>query len=94
MKFFPLMLDVASELTTLGVIVLSPFTVVGTAEQSGALKARLDGLHRRKIALADQVVVVTDSSRYVGESTRAEIAYAGRLGRPVTWAVRTEGGAR
>ncbi|WP_431038916.1 hypothetical protein ACQYWQ_29825 [Streptomyces sp. P6-2-1] len=45
-----------------------------------ALKARLDDLHRAKIRLADEVLVVGD---YVGDSTRAEIAYARALGRPV-----------
>ncbi|RZU36310.1 hypothetical protein EV284_3798 [Streptomyces sp. BK022] len=45
-----------------------------------ALKARLDDLHRAKIRLADEVLVV---GGYIGESTRAEIAYARSLGRPV-----------
>jgi hypothetical protein len=93
MRFLPLMFEVAAELTVLSVIVLAPFTAVPTGEQSGQLKARLDRLHRVKIALSHRVVVVTDASRYIGESTRAEIAYATRLGRPVSWAVR-EGGAR
>lgn len=44
------------------------------------LKARLDDLHRRKIALADEVLVVGD---YIGDSTRSEIAYARELGKPV-----------
>ncbi|MFD5764461.1 hypothetical protein ACFWIN_01365 [Streptomyces sp. NPDC127049] len=44
------------------------------------LKARLDDLHRAKIRLADEVLVVGD---YIGESTRAEIAYARSLGKPV-----------
>ncbi|WP_405941585.1 hypothetical protein [Streptomyces sp. NBC_00207] len=44
------------------------------------LKVRLDGLHRAKIRLADEVLVVGD---YIGDSTRAEIAYARSLGKPV-----------
>lgn len=44
------------------------------------LKARLDDLHRAKIRLADEVLVVGD---YIGDSTRAEIAYARELGKPV-----------
>lgn len=44
------------------------------------LKARLDDLHRAKIRLADEVLVVGD---YIGDSTRAEIAYACELGKPV-----------
>ncbi|MEV4808101.1 hypothetical protein AB0K18_49650 [Nonomuraea sp. NPDC049421] len=41
---------------------------------------RLDDLHRAKIRLADEVLVVGD---YIGDSTRAEIAYARSLGKPV-----------
>ena len=48
--------------------------------EAEALKVRLDGLHRAKIRLADEVLVVGD---YIGDSTRAEIAYARSLGRPV-----------
>ncbi|GGX51910.1 hypothetical protein [Streptomyces noursei] len=48
--------------------------------EAEALKVRLDELHRAKILLADEVLVVGD---YIGESTRAEIAYARSLGRPV-----------
>lgn len=44
------------------------------------LKAELDGLHRAKIRLADDVLVVGD---YIGDSTRAEIAYARELGKPI-----------
>ncbi|MFF7334736.1 hypothetical protein [Streptomyces sp. NPDC008150] len=48
--------------------------------EAQALKARLDDLHRAKIRLADEVLVVGD---YIGDSTRAEITYARSLGRPV-----------
>ncbi|WP_069769757.1 hypothetical protein [Streptomyces sp. LUP30] len=44
------------------------------------LKGRLDQLHRAKIRLADEVLVV---GNYIGDSTRAEIAYARALGKPV-----------
>jgi hypothetical protein len=44
------------------------------------LKERLDDLHRAKIRLADEVLVVGD---YIGSSTTAEIAYARSLGKPV-----------
>ncbi|MFX4291865.1 hypothetical protein [Streptomyces bohaiensis] len=49
----------------------------GRAEE---LKARLDDLHRAKIRLADEVLVVGD---HIGDSTRSEIAYARSLGKPV-----------
>lgn len=48
--------------------------------EAEALKVRLDELHRAKIRLADQVLVVGD---YIGQSTTAEIAYARSLGKPV-----------
>lgn len=48
--------------------------------EAEALKVRLDGLHRAKIRLADAVLVVGD---YIGTSTRAEIAYARSIGKPV-----------
>lgn len=43
-------------------------------------KRRLDELHRAKIRLADEVVIV---GSYIGDSTRAEIEYARSLGKPV-----------
>ncbi|MFH9959035.1 hypothetical protein ACH4OX_33130 [Streptomyces roseolus] len=48
--------------------------------EATALKVRLDDLHRAKIRLADEVLVVGD---YIGDSTRAEVAYARSLGKPV-----------
>ncbi|MEU5145059.1 hypothetical protein [Streptomyces sp. NPDC021139] len=51
----------------------------GPAEAE-ALKARLGDLHRAKIRLADEVLIVGD---YIGDSTRGEIAYARSLGKPL-----------
>jgi hypothetical protein len=48
------------------------------------LKTALDDLHKRKIDLADQVYVLNVGG-YVGESTRSEIEYAERLGKPVAY---------
>lgn len=50
-------------------------------------KAGLDELHKRKIDLADWVLVVSDESGYFGQSTASEIAYAAGHGRPVRFAV-------
>ncbi|AWE48496.1 hypothetical protein [Streptomyces nigra] len=58
----------------------SPHPLWSDPDQAEGLKARLDELHRAKIRLADEVLVVGD---YIGDSTRAEIAYARSLGRPV-----------
>lgn len=46
------------------------------------LKARLDELHKRKIDLADYVLVL-DVGGYIGESTRSEIKYARANRKPV-----------
>ncbi|MDG9690254.1 hypothetical protein QC281_09025 [Streptomyces sp. DH17] len=48
--------------------------------EAEALKVRLGDLHRAKIRLADEVLVVGD---YIGDSTRAEITYARSLDKPV-----------
>ncbi|MEU9204750.1 hypothetical protein [Streptomyces sp. NPDC048332] len=58
----------------------SPHEFWSDPAEAEALKVRLDELHRAKIRLADEVLVVGD---YIGDSTRAEIAYARSLGRPV-----------
>ncbi|MFE9882655.1 hypothetical protein [Streptomyces sp. NPDC005784] len=50
--------------------------------EAEALKIRLDELHRSKIRLADEVLVVGD---YIGDSTRDEIVYAKSLGKPVRY---------
>lgn len=48
------------------------------------VKARLDELHKRKIDLADYVLVLNVSG-YTGPSTRSEIAYARAHGTPVRY---------
>jgi hypothetical protein len=48
------------------------------------LKARLDDLHKRKIDLADRVLVLNVGG-YVGDSTRSEIEYAQKIGRPIDY---------
>jgi hypothetical protein len=58
----------------------SPHALWSDPVEAKALKARLDDLHRAKIRLADEVLVV---GGYIGDSTRAEIAYARSLGKPV-----------
>lgn len=43
-------------------------------------KVMLDELHKRKIDLADEILVLNVGG-YVGESTRSEIGYASRNGK-------------
>lgn len=45
-------------------------------------KPMLDELHLRKIDLADEIFV-TNVDGYIGESTRKEIEYANKKGKPV-----------
>ena len=49
-------------------------------------KRMLDNLHRRKIDLADEVLIVSDETGYFGESTQGEIRYALEHGKPVRYA--------
>lgn len=58
----------------------SPHELCSDPVQAEALRVRLDDLHRAKIRLADEVLVVGD---HIGDSTRAEIAYARSLAKPV-----------
>ncbi|WP_433734898.1 hypothetical protein ACQP0C_41740 (plasmid) [Nocardia sp. CA-129566] len=94
MRFFPQMLDVAAEQTVAGRIVVPPFKTVPADQQDSPLKARLDELHRHKIEMADHVLVVTDVTGYIGESTRNEIEYAQATGKPVTVLRRGRGLSR
>lgn len=50
------------------------------------VKAALDELHKRKIDLADRVLVINVDG-YIGESTRSEIDYALAHGKPVDYLV-------
>ena len=47
-------------------------------------KRMLDELHRRKIDIADRVLVINVDG-YIGESTRGEIEYAESLGKRVDY---------
>jgi hypothetical protein len=51
-----------------------------------AEKVTLDELHKRKVDLADYVLVVSDDTGYFGESTTGEIRYAIEHGKPVEFA--------
>lgn len=79
------------ELTRGGAIVVAP----GVFGHSGDPfteddKQRLDELHKRKIDLADEIFVVNPPMSgwpggYFGESTRREIEYATKHGKPVRY---------
>ncbi|MEV5935072.1 hypothetical protein AB0L56_20660 [Streptomyces sp. NPDC052079] len=86
-RFMPEMTEADVRETEAGRIVVkpgcdmkSPHELWSDPVKAAELKLRLDDLHRAKIRLADEVLVVGD---YIGDSTRAEIAYARSLGKPV-----------
>ena len=49
-----------------------------------ATKAKLDDLHKRKIDIADEILVLNVNG-YIGESTRSEIEYAKAHGKRVRY---------
>lgn len=88
-RFMDEMTAADCELTWAGNIVVKPGCNMKIADklwadetEAEAGKQRLDELHRAKIRLADQVLIV---GNYIGTSTTAEIAYARQLGKPVTF---------
>ncbi len=89
-RFMEAFFDAGWEFTLKGYIVLS-VGVCKHADTDGGhgaetigpeVAAQLDELHLRKIDLAD-LVFVLNVSGYIGESTRAEIEYAERVGVPI-----------
>lgn len=90
-RFYDQFQQVNYELTMRGEIVLSvgfyprAKTQQGHGEGAGrdsAEKTALDELHKRKIDLADYILVVSDETGYFGESTKGEIRYATEHGKP------------
>lgn len=52
-------------------------------------KKRLDDLHKRKIDLADEILVLNVGG-YIGESTQSEIEYAEALGKPIRYLIPSQ----
>jgi hypothetical protein len=91
-RFWPELAEANVRETANGAVVLAPgcdlkqdHPLWADPDQTEALKGRLDQLHRDKIRLADEIVVVSDASGYYGESTSREIALAHELGKPVRY---------
>jgi hypothetical protein len=86
-RFMQVFQDANLRETLAGKIVLT----VGCDTKSDAMlglgpgtKQMLDELHLAKIDLADEVLVLNVGG-YIGESTRREIEYAERLGKPIVY---------
>ncbi|MFJ9589155.1 hypothetical protein [Streptomyces acidicola] len=60
-------------------------------DRADRLKQQLDELHRRKIDLADEVLIVNPGG-YIGDSTRSEIDYATSLSKPIRYTHSVDGG--
>lgn len=73
-----------AEETLAGRIVLS--SGVFAPDLSDETKAMLDELHKRKIDIADEILVINPGG-YIGTSTRGEIEYATAHGKPVRYLV-------
>lgn len=90
-RFYDAFMQANYELTCKGHIVLSVgFYVNNTGvhgegvECDDQLKVKLDDLHKRKIDLADEVLVLNING-YIGSSTRSEIEWAEKTGKPVKY---------
>jgi len=92
-RFYDAFQQANYDLTMQGSIVLSvgfyshAMVEVGHGEGVGhdsAEKIVLDELHKRKIDLADEVLVLNVGG-YIDESTRSEIEYAEKVGKPVRY---------
>jgi len=88
-RFMDAFFEAGWSFTLLGYIVLS-VGVCKHAEHHGGealgqdVADMLDELHFRKIDLADQVFVLNIDG-YIGDSTRKEIEYAEKIGKPVIY---------
>jgi len=66
-----------------------PEFIVYVEQAKDDIKVKLDELHKRKIDLANEVLILNVGG-YIGESTRNEIAYATKMGKPVRYLVSPE----
>jgi hypothetical protein len=93
-KFRTAMTAVNRRLTLAGAIVLAPGVFGHDGDPlTDDDKNRLDTLHLRKIDASDEIVVVNIAG-YIGESTRAEIAYARSRKIMVTFLVDAAGAVK
>lgn len=96
-RFLDKFLEVESELTFQGHIVLSLNTSKRDIDRIKALKGEeleqwiidLDWLHKRKIDLADEVFVINVDG-HIGKSTSSEVEYAKTHNKPITYLVQLE----
>lgn len=82
---------VNADLTLRGFVVLScgVFGHTDGVELTEEKKKELDKLHLRKIAMSHAIYVINKDG-YIGESTKREIAYANKLGKPIVFLEKTD----
>ena len=98
-RFWKCFQEISLRETRAGKIVLSIGAATGSDAEhlaNGSItladKEMFDYLHRRKIDLADEVLVLNIGG-YIGESTRVEIEYANQVGVPVSYLEPSNDGA-
>jgi hypothetical protein len=69
---------------TVGCDTKSDADLVAAGALTPELKEKLDELHRHKINLADEVLVLNVGG-YIGQSTASEIVYATSKGKPIRY---------
>lgn len=84
--------DFNRRLTLAGHIVYTVATVStgNHVELTPLEKVHLDLVHLKKILESEAVVIVTDETRYIGESTRRELDWARLTGKRVYEGVRVD----
>jgi hypothetical protein len=90
-RFTPLMMMMEWEYAKQGILAFGWFVKpTRTDEPTDHLaehenvKEIFDELHKRKIDLADEVLILNVGG-YIGDSTRSELAYARSKGKPIRW---------
>ena len=86
-RFKDTFMEVQKRLTLQGCIVISVglFGHAGDEEVwTEGTKEMLDDMHKRKIDMADEIFVI-NADGYIGSSTRSEIEYARKTGKPVRY---------
>lgn len=85
-KFKDEFMKVKEKLTLEGNIVLTPnfFSSLKKEDIDLEMKKMLDGMHRQKIDISDEVLIINPEG-YIGESTKSEIAYAKKKGKIISY---------
>ena len=85
-KFKDEFIKVQEKLTIEGNIIFTPnfFSNIKKEDIDEETKKMLDGMHRQKIDMSDEIYVI-NLGGYIGESTKAEIEYAKAKGKKISY---------